>query len=165
MAQNPAVHIELRDDAWIVLREGNQRATSVHPTQSEAAESGRELARRDGAEFFLHGQDGHVREHHDYRGEDTSENEDILDTALGTVGTVTDAADGITSTAAHALGIDASHDPAPAREEPAVSSGKSDCGRHCRRKLDRPEATVMALPSSSIFSITSAPSGSLRTMS
>ena len=100
MAQKSAVHIELRDDAWIVVREGNQRATSVHPTQSEAAESGRELARRDGAEFFLHGQDGHVREHHDYRGEETSENEGILDTTLGTVGTVTDAADGITSTAA-----------------------------------------------------------------
>src|ERR671920_15524 len=74
MAQNSAVHIELRDGAWIVIREGNQRATSVHATQSEAAESGRALARRDGAEFFLHGQDGRVREHHDYRGEETSEN-------------------------------------------------------------------------------------------
>jgi uncharacterized protein (TIGR02271 family) len=125
MAQKSAVHIELRDDAWIVVREGNQRATSVHPTQSEAAESGRELARRDGAEFFLHGQDGHVREHHDYRGEETAENEGILDTTLGTVGTVADAADGITSTAAHALGGDASQEPAAAREgEPAGGSGR-----------------------------------------
>jgi uncharacterized protein (TIGR02271 family) len=117
MAQNPAVHIEPRDDAWIVIREGNQRATSVHTTQSEAAESGRALARRDGAEFFLHGQDGRVREHHDYRGEETSENEGILDTALDTVGTAADAADGITSTAAHALGIDPGQEPAAAREE------------------------------------------------
>jgi uncharacterized protein (TIGR02271 family) len=125
MAQNPAVHIELRDDAWIVIREGNQRATSVHPTQSEAAESGRALARRDGAEFFLHGQDGHVREHHDYRGEETSENEGILDTALDTVGTAADAADGITSTAAHALGIDPGQEPAEAREgEPTAGSGR-----------------------------------------
>src|SRR5919107_3703761 len=118
MAQSPAVHIELRDDAWIVVREGNQRATSVHPTQSEAGESGRELARRDGAEFFLHGTDGRVREHHDYRGDQTSENEEILDTTLGTVGTVTEAADGITSTAAHAVGLDAGREPAPASEEP-----------------------------------------------
>jgi uncharacterized protein (TIGR02271 family) len=124
MAQNPAVHIELRDDAWIVVREGNQRATSVHPTQSEAAESGRELARRDGTEFFLHGTDGHVREHHDYRGEETSENEGILDTALDTVGTAADAADGITSTAAHALGVDASREPAP--EPPATSERLTD---------------------------------------
>ena len=50
-------------------------------------------------------------------------------------------------------------------KEPAESSGKSDCGRHCSRKLERPEITDMALPSSSVFSITSAPSGSLRTMS
>ena len=35
--------------------------------------------------------------------------------------------------------------------EPAVSSGKSDCGRHCRRKLERPEITDMALPSSSVL--------------
>ena len=124
MAQNPAVHIELREDAWIVVREGNQRATSVHPTQSEAAESGRELARRTGAEFFLHGQDGQVREHHDYRGGETSENEGILDTALGTVGTAADAADGITSTAAHALGADTGREPAAAREEPAGGSGR-----------------------------------------
>src|SRR5829696_1651437 len=125
MAQKSAVHIELRDNAWIVIREGNQRATSVHPTQSEAAASGRELARRDGAEFFLHGQDGHVREHHDYRGEETAENEGILDTTLGTVGTVADAADGITSTAARTLGADASQEPAAAREgEPANDSGR-----------------------------------------
>jgi uncharacterized protein (TIGR02271 family) len=122
MAQRPAVHIELRDDAWIVIREGNQRATSVHPTQSEAAESGRELARANGAEFFLHGTDGRVREHHDYRGDQTAENEDFLDTALGTVGTVAGAADGITSTAAHALGADTTREPAPAREEPAFGS-------------------------------------------
>jgi uncharacterized protein (TIGR02271 family) len=124
MAQNPAVHIELRDDAWIVVREGNQRATSVHPTQSEAAESGRELARRDGAEFFLHGQDGRVREHHDYRGDDTSENGGILDTALGTVGTVADAADGITSTATDALGADASREPAPTRGAPPAGTNR-----------------------------------------
>jgi uncharacterized protein (TIGR02271 family) len=125
MAQKPAVHIELRDDAWIVIREGNQRATSVHPTQTEAAESGRELARRDGAEFFLHGQDGRVREHHDYRGEETSENEGILDTALGTVGTAADAADGITSTAAHTLGTNPGQEPTAALErEPAGDSGR-----------------------------------------
>jgi len=125
MAHTPAVHIELRDDAWIVIREGNQRATSVHPTQSEAAESGRELARAAGAEFFLHGTDGRVREHHDYRGDRTAENEDLLDTPLGTVGAVTDAADGITSTAADALGADTTRETAPTREEPAFGSGRS----------------------------------------
>ena len=78
MVQKPAVHIELREDAWIVVREGNQRATSVHPTQTEAAESGRELARRDGTEFFLHGQDGQIREHRDYREGQTTGDEGVL---------------------------------------------------------------------------------------
>ncbi len=49
--------------------------------------------------------------------------------------------------------------------EPAESSGKSDCGRHCSLKLERPEMTDIELPDSSVASITSAPSGSLRTMS
>jgi hypothetical protein len=119
MAQETAVHIELRDGAWVVVREGNQRATSVHPTQSEAAERGRELARRDGAEFFLHGQDGQIREHRDYREERTSGDEGILGTALGTVGTVADAADGISSSATRPLGADARQEPetTPARKE------------------------------------------------
>jgi uncharacterized protein (TIGR02271 family) len=106
MAQKTAVHIELRDDAWVVVREGNQRAISVHRIQAEAAEGGRELARRDGTEFFLHGQDGQIREHHDYREDQTPEGEGVLDTAMGTVGTVADAADGISSAAAQALGAD-----------------------------------------------------------
>jgi uncharacterized protein (TIGR02271 family) len=130
MAQQPAVHIELRDGAWVVVREGNQRATSIHPTQSEAAESGRELARRAGAEFFLHGQDGQIREHRDYREGQTPENEGVLGTALGTVGTVTDAADGITSTATQALGADARQETGTettaARErEPATGSDRA----------------------------------------
>ena len=49
--------------------------------------------------------------------------------------------------------------------EPAESSGKSDCGRHCSLKADRPEITDIEPPDSSVASITSAPSGSLRTMS
>ena len=125
MAQSPAVHIELRDDAWIVIREGNQRATSVHPTQAEAAESGRELARAAGTQFFLHGTDGRVREHHDYSGDRTEENEGFLDTPLGTVGAVTDAADGITSTAAQTLGAGTASEPASAREEPTPGSSRT----------------------------------------
>jgi uncharacterized protein (TIGR02271 family) len=124
MAQKPAVHIELRDDTWIVVREGNQRATSVHATQSEAAESGRELARRDGTEFFLHGQDGQIREHRDYGDGQTREDEGLLDTTLGTVGTVADAADGISSAAAQSLDPDARQETTTGREgEPYTGTG------------------------------------------
>ena len=101
MARKPAVHIELRGDEWAVVREGNRRATSFHPTQSEATESGRDLARRDGTEFFLHGQDGQIREHHDYGEGQTSADEGIVDTVSETVGTVTDLVGDTTGDARH----------------------------------------------------------------
>jgi uncharacterized protein (TIGR02271 family) len=104
MAQKPAVHIELRGDEWAVVREGNKRATSTHPTQSEAADSGRDLARRDGTEFFLHGQDGQIREHRDYREGQAPEDEGIVGTVSETVGTVTDLVGGASSAAMEGTG-------------------------------------------------------------
>ena len=50
-----------------VIRESNERATSVHPTQAEAAKDERDIARRDEIEFFLRTQDGRSREHNSYR--------------------------------------------------------------------------------------------------
>jgi uncharacterized protein (TIGR02271 family) len=104
MAQKPAVHIEFRGEGWAVVREGNKRATSIHPTQSEAAESGRDLARRDKTEFFLHAQDGQIREHRDYTEAQSSADEGIVDTVSETVGTVTGVVGGTTGVAAQAAG-------------------------------------------------------------
>ena len=80
MANKPPVHVEPRESGWAVVREGNERATSLHHTQAEAATAGRDVARRDGTEFFLHAQDGSIREHNIYgevqtreKGEDVSE--------------------------------------------------------------------------------------------
>lgn len=50
-------------------------------------------------------------------------------------------------------------------KEPALSWGKSACGRHCSLKFERPEMTDIEPPLSSVLSITSEPSDSLRTMS
>src|SRR5918997_2283318 len=91
MANRPPVHVESRESGWAVVREGSQRANTVHQTQSEAAAEGRELARRDGTEFFLHAQDGRVREHRNY-GEGSSappsEDEGLVDRATETAGTL-----------------------------------------------------------------------------
>ncbi|MDQ3862076.1 MAG: DUF2382 domain-containing protein [Actinomycetota bacterium] len=100
MAQKPAVHIELRGEGWAVVREGNTRATSTHPTQSEAAESGRELARRDGTEFFLHGKNGQIREHRDYREGQTSTDEGIVEAVSETVADVVGGATDVVAQAA-----------------------------------------------------------------
>jgi uncharacterized protein (TIGR02271 family) len=104
MAHKPAVHIESRGEEWAVVREGNERATSTHPTQSEAAEIGRDLARRDKSEFFLHAQDGQIREHRDYREGQSSEEEGFVDTVSETVRTLTDAVGGTKDAAARAAG-------------------------------------------------------------
>ena len=57
------MHIEPRESGWTVVREGRERASSIHSTQSEAAKEDRGITRREETEFFLHAQDGRVREH------------------------------------------------------------------------------------------------------
>jgi hypothetical protein len=104
MANKPPVHVEPREDGWAVVREGAERATSVHPTQSEAATEGRELARQNTTEFFLHAQDGRIREHRSYEEEPSStpsEDKGIVDQAAQTAGAVTG---GVVDAAARAVG-------------------------------------------------------------
>lgn len=67
MTNNKGVHITPRDDGhWNVIRDGAQRASSVHSTQAEAADVGREAARRDQAELYIHGRDGRIRDRDSY---------------------------------------------------------------------------------------------------
>jgi uncharacterized protein (TIGR02271 family) len=104
MANKPPIHVELRDNGWAVVREGSERATSVHPTQSEAAKEGRELARRYETEFFLHAQDGRIREQRNYGEEEPpapSEDKGVVDQAAGTAGTLVE---GVVGAAARAVG-------------------------------------------------------------
>jgi hypothetical protein len=66
MAKKKPVHVTPRDDGWAVMREGNQRASSVHSTQKEAEKAGRQAARKDQTEFYLHNRQGKVRERDSY---------------------------------------------------------------------------------------------------
>lgn len=47
---------------WQVRLEGSTRAQSRHDTQSEAAKTGREIARRNQSELLIQGRDGKIRE-------------------------------------------------------------------------------------------------------
>ena len=58
----PNVHVVPRDGGWAVQRAGGQRASSLHETQADAVDRGREQARRDGVELLIHGEDGRIRE-------------------------------------------------------------------------------------------------------
>lgn len=40
MAKRLLVHVEVQQKGWAVILESNERATSVHPTQAQAAEDG-----------------------------------------------------------------------------------------------------------------------------
>ena len=55
-------HVVPHDKRWAVRGAGSQRATSVHSTQREAISAGREIARNQGSELFVHGKDGRIRE-------------------------------------------------------------------------------------------------------
>jgi hypothetical protein len=66
MAKKKPVHVAPREDGWAVIREGNQRASSVHPTQKEAEQKGRQTARNDKTEFFLHNRRGAIRKRDSY---------------------------------------------------------------------------------------------------
>jgi hypothetical protein len=60
------IHVEPHKDGWAVEREGGARALSVHQRQSDAEQVGRQAARRDQTEFYLHGRDGQIREKDSY---------------------------------------------------------------------------------------------------
>jgi uncharacterized protein (TIGR02271 family) len=125
MAKKPAVHIEHREQGWSVVREGSERANSVHPTQAEAAKEGRDIARREETEFFLHAQDGRVREHHNYGEETSSANEGVVGQAAETVGATTR---GITVPAVGALGGTARGSETDADREGERSGGPTSSG-------------------------------------
>jgi uncharacterized protein (TIGR02271 family) len=99
MANKAPVHVEVRETGWAVVREGSGQPTSIHPTQNEAAKEGRDIARQDETEFFLHAQDGRVREHRSYEEGSPLEDEAVADQTsqmAGAAGREMDRSEGIT---------------------------------------------------------------------
>lgn len=60
------VHVVSHEDGWAVKKEGNQRASSVHPTQKAAIDSGRDAARLERSELVIHRRDGRIRDKDSY---------------------------------------------------------------------------------------------------
>lgn len=56
------VHVVKHDDGWAVKKEGNNRASSVHPTQHQAIDAGRDAAITERSELVIHGRDGKIRD-------------------------------------------------------------------------------------------------------
>jgi uncharacterized protein (TIGR02271 family) len=104
MANKPSVHVEPRESGWAVVREGSERATSVHPTQAEAAKEGRDIARREETEFFLHARDGRIREHNSYGEEPPPAKEEAAGQTAGLLDAVTETVGEVTNRASAAVG-------------------------------------------------------------
>lgn len=47
---------------WGIKGEGNTRYTSYHPTQKEAIDSARKIAKNQGSELIIHRPNGQIRE-------------------------------------------------------------------------------------------------------
>jgi Uncharacterized protein conserved in bacteria (DUF2188) len=63
MAKQGDVHVVRGNTSgWQVRIEGIARARSIHKTQAEAAKAGRDIARKNTSELFVHGRDGKIRE-------------------------------------------------------------------------------------------------------
>jgi len=56
-----------RDGGWAVRKDGAYKASRVFPRQREALQYAREIARRDGAELYVHRGDGTISERDSYR--------------------------------------------------------------------------------------------------
>ena len=60
------IHVVPRDGTWAVRREHAQRDSSHHDTKSDAMDSGRGTARRDGVELVIHRRDGTIEDKDSY---------------------------------------------------------------------------------------------------
>lgn len=66
MAKKTQHVVKKPDGGWAVKKGGSSKATKVHKTQEEAIKHGRDLARSQKAEFYVHAKDGRIREKDSY---------------------------------------------------------------------------------------------------
>jgi DNA-binding transcriptional regulator YiaG len=60
------IHTIPRDGGWVNVRPDGDRASSVHRTQAEAIERGREIAQNAGVKHVVHGTNGRIRDSNSY---------------------------------------------------------------------------------------------------
>lgn len=55
-------HVVKREDGWAVRGAGNERDTSHHQTQAQAADAARDIARNQRSEVVIHDRQGRIRD-------------------------------------------------------------------------------------------------------
>jgi len=66
MAKKGGIHIVQTGGGWGVKRAGNERSTSVHPTQEKARKEAVKIAKKESLEVLIHGRDGKIRARESY---------------------------------------------------------------------------------------------------
>ena len=55
-------HVVPNEGKWSVKKAGAAKASSTHPTQSEAIKAATKVAKNQKTEVYIHGKDGRIRE-------------------------------------------------------------------------------------------------------
>ncbi|WP_426031948.1 DUF2188 domain-containing protein [Caulobacter sp. DWP3-1-3b2] len=67
MAKDTRHVVPSTSGGWSVRKQGAARASKNFTRQEEAIEYGKEHARRDGSDVFIHGKNGMIRDHTSYK--------------------------------------------------------------------------------------------------
>lgn len=62
-------HVVAHSNGWSVRKGGARRASRTFETQKEAIAYGEKISRKQGAELYIHGRDGMVREKSSFGGD------------------------------------------------------------------------------------------------
>jgi hypothetical protein len=62
----PDQRVVPRPEGWAVRGAGNSRDSSRHPTQRQAIDAARDMARNQCSEVVIHGRDGRIRDRDSY---------------------------------------------------------------------------------------------------
>jgi hypothetical protein len=66
MAKGKDQHIVPHNEGWAVKPEGGSKPSGVFNTQKEAIAKGREIAKNQQSELFIHNREGQIRERNTY---------------------------------------------------------------------------------------------------
>jgi hypothetical protein len=69
MTSRPGQHVVPSGGGWKVIRAGASRASGTYGTRTEAIQKARSLARAQGTELYIHGEDGRIQSRDSYGGD------------------------------------------------------------------------------------------------
>lgn len=66
MSKKKDYHVVPHDKKWAVVKQNAQRASSVHDRKSDAVDAGKELAKAQKTDLYIHKRDGRIQNPNSY---------------------------------------------------------------------------------------------------